>query len=176
MTIRMALVLAIAVAAAGCDKSEGPAPLKPPPAMQPPPPAANPPPDPPPPLPAPPEAEPSRIVVHHVLIAFKGAHKAPAHVTRTKEEAKKFAGEILERLRKGEDVAVLAKQFSSDPGGGRYTLVNTGLAAKSGEIPRAQFIKPFVDVAFKLKVGESGIVEYHKDNSPYGWHVIKRLE
>jgi peptidyl-prolyl cis-trans isomerase NIMA-interacting 1 len=183
MTTRMFLALAIGLVAAGCDKSEGPAPLKPPPAVQPDSGAPKPPPDPPPPLPAVPEAEPSRILVQHILVAFKGAERAPATVTRTREEAKKFADELLERVRKGEDIGVLAKQYSTDPGGGRYTLVNDGVAAKRGEIPRGQFIKPFVDLAFRLKVGEAGIVAYDsskdsmgRQRSPFGFHVIKRLE
>jgi hypothetical protein len=126
--------------------------------------------------PAIPEPEPARITVQHVLIAFRGAHKAPAEVTRSREEAAKFAREILDRVRQGEDIAVLARNHSTDSGPGRYTLVNFKELPQKGEIPRGQFIKPFVDVAFKLKVGEAGLVEYHEQNAPYGWHVIKRLE
>lgn len=125
---------------------------------------------------APPEPEPARITVQHVLIAFRGAHKAPPEVTRSREEAGKFAREILERVRKGEDIAELARQYSTDPGAGKYTLVNSGKEPAAGEIRRGQFIKPFVDVAFKLKVGEAGLVEYDATGAPYGWHVIKRLE
>jgi len=199
------MVVAILVATVGCDRKEGPSPLVPPiaakPKPQPPPPAAprtnSPPPSaqpgakklqPPKPLgpnanPVP-EGEPSRITVHHVLIAFKGAHRAPPTVNRTQDEAKTLALEILERAKNGEDIAALAKEYSSDPGGGLYTLVNTGVAKeKPSDIPRANFIKPFVDVAFKLKVGEVGLVDYDpaKDArgnplSPFGWHVIKRLE
>jgi len=153
--------------AAGCGSSTSapPPPQPPPPALAPPPPA-----------PSAPEPEPARITVQHVLIAFRGAAKAPRDVTRSREEAGTFAREILERVRKGEDIAELARQHSTDPGGGLYTLVNTGVTPEAGEIRRGQFIKPFVDVAFKLKVGEAGIVGYDQVNSPYGWHVIKRLK
>src|SRR5689334_18588162 len=203
------MVVAILVASVGCDSKEGPAPLVPPIAKRPPPPPppaapVNPPPpsapgakkklEPPKPLganatpvpnPTPvPEGEASRITVQHVLIAFKGAHRAPPTVTRTQEEARALADEILERAKNGEDIAELSKKYSSDPGGGRYTLVNTGVQQeKTTDIPRGNFIKPFVDVAFKLKVGEVGLVNYDpsKDargnpRSPFGWHVIKRLE
>jgi hypothetical protein len=34
----------------------------------------------------------------------------------------------------------------------------------------------FGDVAFGLAVGEVGLAAYHAATSPYGWHVIKRLE
>lgn len=190
-------VAAILVAAVGCDRKEGPAPLVPPIAKRLPPPAPPPtaPPTRPPappgtkkleppkalganatPVPAP-EGEPTRITVQHVLIAFKGAFKAPPTVTRTREEAKAFAQEILDRINAGEDVKALAKEYSTDPGGGLYTLVNTGgRLEKPTDIPRAKFIKPFTDIAFKLKVGEAGIAEYNKETCPYGWHVIKRLE
>jgi hypothetical protein len=177
------LSLAVLVALAGCAEKSGPstppaAAPSPAPAPAPAPAPLPPPPPPPPPAPpAPPEPEPSRITVQHILIAFVGAASAPETVTRTKEEARTFAQELLERVRKGEDVAKLAQQFSTDPGGGRYSLVNNGVAkVKASDIPRKQFIRPFTDVAFSLKVGEAGLVEYDPREAAYGWHVIKRLE
>jgi hypothetical protein len=165
MTRGLWMAILVAVAAAGCEQKprEHVSPL----------PQWSAPPRPVAPIP---ELEPSRITVQHVLIAFKGAFKAPPNVTRTRGEAATFAREILERVRKGEDIARLAKLFSTDPGGGRYTLVNTGVTAGPGEIPRGKFIKPFVDVAFKLKVGEAGLVEYDEKTASFGWHIIKRLE
>ena len=161
MTRRILAAFLLAAVVAGCDKPTAPEKTDPGPAAKSPEPAGP---------------EPSRITVQHVLIAFQGATRAPQHVTRSKDEAAEFAKQILERVRKGEDITVLAKQHSTDPGGGRYTLVNNGVAHNPPEIPRRQFIKPFTDVAFKLKVGEAGIAEYHPQNCPYGWHVIKRLE
>lgn len=168
------LPLAVLVALAGCADKSAPAPtppVSPPPAPAPAPVPVVPLPAP----PAPPEPEPSKITVQHVLIAFEGA-KMAENVTRTREEAKKLALEVLERAKKGEDIEALSKEYSTDPGGGKYTLVNTGVAPKGDEIPRKQFIKPFVDVAFKLKVGGVGLVEYEPKAAPFGWHVIKRLE
>ena len=131
---------------------------------------------PPPPAAAVPEGEPPRITVQHVLIAFRGAKDAPPEVTRSREEAGKFARELLERVRQGEDIDLLSHNHSTDPGGGKYTLVNSGRDPAPGEIRRSAFIKPFVNVAFKLKVGEAGIAEHDEKEAPYGWHVIKRLE
>ena len=37
-------------------------------------------------------------------------------------------------------------------------------------------VAAFGDVAFELEVGEVGLAKYHAGNSPYGWHVILRLE
>lgn len=176
--MRTWMSIAILAMAAGCRTEPGRNPDPPAPAPAPAP-APPPPPEPAPPPPPPaelPEPEADRITVQHVLIAFKGSHKAPPTVTRTREEAEKFAHEILDQVRKGADIAKLAAEHSTDPGGGRYTLVNTGVAAAPGEIKRSGFIKPFVDVAFKLKVGGAGLVEYDAKTAPFGWHVIKRLE
>src|SRR5688572_1940627 len=110
------LMAAVLIASVGCDRQEGPAPLVPPGSSNPripapPGPQVAPMPDPankkPP--PSKPEGEPSRIVVHHVLIAFKGAERAGPKVTRTKEEARILAEEILQRAKNGEDIAALAK-------------------------------------------------------------------
>lgn len=173
MTRRMWMAILIAVS--GCMDPPMADPI-PPGEPVPKPAPAPPPPAPPPPAPPVPEPEPSRIKVQHVLIAFKGAARAPAKVTRTREEAEVLAGEVLQRARKGEDIAKLADEFSTDAGGGRYTLVNSGVTPGAGDIKRADFIKPFTDVAFKLKVGEAGLVEYDATAAPFGWHIIKRLE
>ena len=42
--------------------------------------------------------------------------------------------------------------------------------ARSGMVPG------FGDTAFSLEVGEVGMTDHHAQASPYGWHIIKRLE
>ena len=37
-------------------------------------------------------------------------------------------------------------------------------------------VPAFGEVGFSLAPGEIGIAEYDPVKSPYGWHVIKRLE
>jgi parvulin-like peptidyl-prolyl isomerase len=37
-------------------------------------------------------------------------------------------------------------------------------------------VKAFGDVSFALPVGGVGVATYDAVASPYGWHVIKRLE
>ncbi len=100
-----------------------------------------------------------------ILVAYAGASRAPASITRNKDEARKFAEELLERIRKGEDFAALARRYSDDPIG-KYRsgdLQNLGRDDKS---------KAFIDVAFALKPGQlAGPVE-----SPFGFHVILRKE
>jgi peptidyl-prolyl cis-trans isomerase C len=80
----------------------------------------------------------------------------------TKEEAKKKAQTILDRIRKGEDFAKLAEENSADPGS----------KTKGGDL--GYFAKGIMDPAFEksafsLKPGEiSELVE-----SSFGFHIIK---
>ena len=45
-------------------------------------------------------------------------------------------------------------------------------------LPRAysQTVPAFGNVGFKLAVGEIGIADYDPKTSPFGYHVIKRVE
>ena len=121
---------------------------------------------PPPPSAAPaPPAEP-QIGTSHVLIQYKGSERAPATITRSKEEAKKLAGEVLAKAKKGQDFGALAGQYSDEP----------GAKARGGALPKfsksSPFAQPFKDAAFLLKPGEiSPVVE-----TSFGFHIIKRTE
>jgi len=113
--------------------------------------------------PSAPTAVPDAVAAQHVLVAWKGAEKAPKGVTRTKAEAKKRAEEVAARAKTGADFSALVAEYSDDP------------AAKErqgsvGKFTRDKMAKPFSDAAFALAVGESsGAVE-----TPFGFHVIKR--
>ncbi|MCC6667072.1 MAG: peptidyl-prolyl cis-trans isomerase [Polyangiaceae bacterium] len=120
------------------------------------------------PSPAEPAADPkarlNKVRASHVLVAYQGAARSQA--TRAKDEAKKLAEGLLNRLRNGgakfEDVA---KEHSDDP------------SAKTrggdlGAFDRFTMTKPFADAAFGLDVGQlSGVVE-----TEFGFHIIKRTE
>jgi parvulin-like peptidyl-prolyl isomerase len=99
----------------------------------------------------------------HVLVAYRDAQRSKA--TRSKDEARALATQVLDRARKGEDFAHLAQEFSDD----------TQSKQSGGRLPpftRQALVKPFADAAFALKPGElSAVVE-----TPYGFHVIKRIE
>lgn len=111
----------------------------------------------------PPEAQ---IGTSHVLIMYKGSERAPASVTRTKEQARKLALEVLTKAKKGQDFAALAGQYSDEP----------GAKGRGGALPKfglsSGFAQPFKDAAFKLKPSEiSEVVE-----TSFGFHIIKRTE
>ena len=71
---------------------------------------------------------------------------------------------ILERLKKGEKFAVLAKELSTDRGSGKR-------GGDLGYFSRGKMVKPFEQEAFKLNVGQ--ISEPVK--TEFGYHVIKRF-
>lgn len=42
--------------------------------------------------------------------------------------------------------------------------------------PRAAMVPGFGDVGFSLGAGEVGLAEFDENKSPFGWHIIKRLD
>lgn len=110
-------------------------------------------------------AMPESIVASHILVMYKGSLRAPERVKRTKEEAKKRAEEAIARARGGENFAELVAEYSDEPGAGSR-------GGSLGRFRRGMMIKPFEQVAFKLKPGDiSDIVE-----TPFGYHIILRTE
>ena len=103
--------------------------------------------------------QPEQVKASHILIGVdSGADKTK------KEEARKKIDQIAARLKKDEDFAALAKEFSTCPS-----------SAKGGDLGffrRGQMVKPFEEAAFSLKPGEvSDIVE-----TRFGFHIIKVIE
>jgi peptidyl-prolyl cis-trans isomerase C len=101
-----------------------------------------------------------RVRASHILVRIPQGASGPG-----KEELRKKAEALLQRVRAKEDFATLAKQSSEDPGSAR----NGG---DLGAFGRGQMVPPFEQAAFALKPGEiSGLVE-----TPYGFHIIKVTE
>lgn len=102
--------------------------------------------------------------VSHILFMYKGGERAPADITRTKEEAKAAAEDIIKKLKSGEDFAKLAKEYSDCPS-----------KSKGGDLnffPRkGAMVQPFSDAAYGLeKVGDFTQTPVE---TPFGFHVIK---
>lgn len=118
--------------------------------------------------------EPDRVTVQHILISFDGAG-TPA--TRTQDTASTLAAEILERARQGENFGKLVKAATDDSFPGIYRLSNRGLSPRSAdEYARDAMIPAFGNVGFTLEVGGIAMAPFDPQTSPYGWHIIKRLD
>jgi parvulin-like peptidyl-prolyl isomerase len=122
---------------------------------------------------APKEAE--HLKVQHILIGFRG--KVPGkNLTRTQDEAEALAYELLKKAQEGADFDQLVMEHTDDRHPGIYGMANKGLAPAQGEFPRERMAPAFGDVSFALAVGEIGIADFNPRTSPYGWHIIKRVE
>lgn len=98
----------------------------------------------------------------HILIAYKGGKAPNPAITRTKEEAKAKADDLLKQVNANPSAfAELARTNTDDPGsaqtGGEYDNIAPG-----------QMVKPFNDFVFNNPIGTTGVVE-----TEFGYHVIK---
>ena len=105
------------------------------------------------------------MVLQHVLVAYRGAKRGPATVTRGKADAKARAGEALAKLRTGADFDDIVKAYSDDQG----SVDRRGLI---GKVHKGDLDPAFSAAAFALRVGEvSDVIE-----TPFGFHIIKRTQ
>ncbi len=124
-----------------------------------------------------PKEEPQVISVQHILIAFDGSLPGRS-ISRTQEEAKIVANEIFDKAKSGADYDALVKEHTDDAYPGIYKMSNFDAQGDMGQgvFPRARMVPAFGNVGFKLEVGEVGLAEFNSQTSPYGWHIIKRVE
>jgi len=110
-------------------------------------------------------SQPTQIGAKHILVMHAESMAKPESVTRTREEARKRAQDVLLKIRGGAPFEEMVKEYTDEPGGAER-------AGDLGVFDRGTMVKPFADAAFALKVGEvSEVVE-----TKYGFHVIKRTE
>ena len=119
-----------------------------------------------------PEHTEEAVRVEHILVGIAGAPRM--NTNRSKAEAEELVVEILNRYRGGEDFSALRQQFSEDTGGGVYGM--TMGAPKGDAIPRSGMVPAFGDVGWRLAVGEVGVAPHDAQASPYGYHIVKRVE
>jgi NIMA-interacting peptidyl-prolyl cis-trans isomerase 1 len=113
------------------------------------------------PLPGPNDA----IIAQHVLVAYKGAKRAPKTVTRTKAQAKARAQEALAKVRAGTAFEDVVDTYSDD-------AASVDRLGSVGKFHRGDMDPAFGAAAFALHVNEvSDVVE-----TPFGFHIIKRTQ
>ena len=120
--------------------------------------------------------EPQHIRVQHILIGFEGTLPGK-NVSRKEEDAKKLAEKIYAQAKDPKaDFDALVKENTDDRAPGIYGMSNLGVQPQGDEFPRNQMVPAFGDVGFKLQKGEVGLANYDKATSPFGYHIIKRIE
>jgi peptidyl-prolyl cis-trans isomerase D len=101
------------------------------------------------------------IKASHILVAFKGATRANPEITRSREEAKKFAQQIYSKARRNTtDFSQLATESSDGPSkttGGDLGFFQEGMMTDK-----------FFDFCNRSKIGKIGLVE-----TEFGFHIIK---
>ena len=122
-----------------------------------------------------PEVLPTHVQVQHILIGFSGSVSGK-NISRTKDEAKTLAYQILDRARKGENFDELVRQYTDDSPPGIYGMSGIGIAPHAGEFPRDRMVPAFGNVGFSISPGNIGIADFDPQASPFGWHIIKRLK
>lgn len=121
--------------------------------------------------------EPDYATVQHILIGFEGSVPGKP-ITRSQEDAQKLAEDLLKRAQGGENFDALVKEYTDDAHPGIYKMANLGIAADpaTGVFPRDRMVPAFGDVGFPLAVGKIGMAAFDPQKSPYGWHIVKRVE
>jgi parvulin-like peptidyl-prolyl isomerase len=97
-------------------------------------------------------------------------------ITRTQDQAKTLAYQLLDKAKSGADFDQLVRDNTDDAPPGIYSMSNLGVTPADGEYPREGMVPAFGNIGFKLQVGEIGIADYDPQTSPFGWHIIKRLK
>lgn len=111
-----------------------------------------------------PEAPADSATASHILIRYVGTMRAGPEVTRSKDEAKKLADQLVVKAAKpGADFAALADEYTEDPSG-------KGRGGKLGTFGRGRMVPEFDKATFALEPGQtSAVIE-----TAFGFHIIHR--
>ena len=122
------------------------------------------------------KSEPDYITVQHCLIGFSGSVPGKP-ISRSKEEARALATQLLADVRAGANFDEVIRKNTNDSPPGIYKLANYGkMVIGKGTFERDGMVPAFGNTGFPLQVGEFGLAEFDPRESPYGWHIIKRIE
>jgi foldase protein PrsA len=112
----------------------------------------------------------SKAWVKHILIGWRdlepiyGSKMDPRARGRSKTDALRLAKDLSNRARAGEKFEMLMKTHSEDKGS-----ASSGMAYEVH--PKATLVAAFRRMGLRLNVGEVGVAR-----SPYGWHIMKRID
>lgn len=104
-------------------------------------------------------SHPGQVHARHILIQVP-PDASPGQISA----AKTHAENLLMQVKAGKSFTDLAKQNSDDPG-------SRESGGELGWVSRGELVKPFEDVAFRLKPGELAIAQ-----TQFGFHVIQVTE
>lgn len=101
------------------------------------------------------------VRARHILVAYQGSERAASTITRTKEEARAKARELLTKARSAEVAFIkLATDESDGPTASR--------GGDLGYFLNGDMVDAFNDYAFSNPIGAIGLVE-----TSFGFHVVK---
>ena len=121
-------------------------------------------------------SEPDYITVQHCLIGFRGSVPGKP-INRSKEEARALASQLLAEVKAGANFEEVVRKNTNDSPPGVYKMANYGkMTTEKGMFDRDGMVPAFGNTGFPLQVGEFGLAEYDSRESPFGWHIIKRIE
>lgn len=125
---------------------------------------------------------PKRVTYEQILIAFNGSYKRVKSF-RSKDDARRLAYRLLDRIRSGGDFEALKQEYSDDRDPisgvalGPYVTVNFGVRRRRNEeIPRENYCPVLGHIIFRLEVDEVAMADWHAKDCPNGWLIIKRLQ
>ena len=112
--------------------------------------------------PNPPPGPPS-IEARHILVMHAESARVPEGITRTRDEARTRAEEVVVLLRDGAEWVATHREYSDEPGAAE--------GGSLGRFERGAMVPAFENVAFLLAPDEiSDVVE-----TPFGFHIIQRV-
>ena len=75
-----------------------------------------------------------------------------------------------------QEVQLLTNGMSTEFGSTVGHVMNVVTPSGTNEYGRDNMVPAFGNVGFPLALGEIGVADYDPSTSPYGYHVIKRVE
>ena len=117
------------------------------------------------------------------FIVFPGQGSQKIGMGKKLSEDFTEAKEVFEEAKTSEDFDAMVEKYTDDSHPGIYKMANFTFAGNREFSSRDNWIHErggmvpaFGNVGFQLKVGEVGMSAQDVKDSPYGWHIIKRLE